>query len=501
VGLGQVLREFGVKVSLSFDGKAVDQAESRIKKFSSEMKSFALEVAGVSAGLFATGKSFSHFSREVVDQADGLGITTDALQEYEYAAGVAADATREDVVGAFKNLGDTLDKARAGVPEASQALYNMAAAGGKTKEMLAAIQNPMTKVSDVALLLSSGIQKMSEKNPLAARRMTELAYGSDKLYNLWRKGPDAIKALNSEADKNSVLNEKMLREGKLMDQQITKLWFVFRKFGLEIGAKIMPHVMKLVGQFEKWFKANQKLIASGITGFLDTLANVLEGVFDAGVGIIKFLEPMIAALGGASQVVKDLVYAFVAFKTISIASSFLSMGFAIAKFAATLLGIGPTFSTIASSIGGLAGTIGSFLGGLTAVVAAGWAGYELATKLNDYIDSKTGGQGIGGKLYDLIHPDEQKEILNQAGPKSKVASAPRVAPFSQVGPTAAYAGGGTSQGPVVNQTHNVVNNLTVSTPEKATVSDTATAAKKAQTDANEMAMRKAKADAARTRVY
>ena len=508
MAMGEVLRELGVKVSLAFDGKKVDEAENKIKKFSSEMKSLALEVAGLSAGLFGIGKSFSGFGRSVTDQANALNITTDALQEYEYAAGVAADATREDVVGAFQNLGDTLDKARAGVPEASQALYNMAEAGGVTKEMMAALQNPLTKVNDVALLLSTGIQKMSVANPMAARRMTELAFGSDKLYNLWRQGPDAIKNLNKEADRNSVINSKMLAQGKLMDQQLTKIYFIFRKFGLEIGSKVMPHVMKLVGEFTKWFAANKKMIASGINDFLDALANTLEAVFTAAVAIAKALGPVINMMGGTANAVKLLLASFVAFKAFSITASFIEMGISIFKVLGPLLQLGNVFGMIGrafkafSLIEGIAdilpaltlfgegalAALAPLLPVMAAIAAAGVAIHDIMTIMSGggFKDTWT------GKGWEKV-----KEGVGWAGDKLKGLSFAGAAPYGQVAPAGAAAATGAAGGPVVNQENNHTNNVTVMLPPGAKAADVTPAVAKGMSDVNEQNNRFALANAQR----
>lgn len=132
MGFGEVLREFGVKVSLNFDSKKVEEAQNKIEKFGGKLRSFAFEVAGLSAGVFEFQNLFTSNARSLQNQADLLGINTEQLQEYEYAAKVAADATREDLVGSLQTLGDTMDKARAGDLAARQALEQIGAASGNT---------------------------------------------------------------------------------------------------------------------------------------------------------------------------------------------------------------------------------------------------------------------------------------------------------------------------------------------------------------------------------
>jgi hypothetical protein len=512
VALGEVLREFGVKVSLAFDGKKVDEAEKRMKDFGSEMRSFALEVAGVTAGLFATGKSFTSFGRSIENQAGALNITTDELQEYEYAAGVAADANREDLVASFQNLGDTMDKARAGVPEARQALFNMANAAGRGGELIAKLHDPMFKVTDAAKLLSDGINKMSLSNPMAARRMTELAFGSDKLYNLWRQGPAAIDALNKEADKNSVINKKMIDQGYKLDQQLTKIWFIFRKFGLEIGSNVMRHLMPMINQFMRWFGANQKLISSGINGFLDALAEGLKAVFETTVAVARALGPVIDLLGGTGNAVKLLISAFVAWKALGIASSFISMlsGIAgllpsISTLVGVFSGLGEAFKSLSLIEGvadilpaielfgtGALAALAPLLPVMAAIAGAGVAIHDIMTLLSggSFKDTWT------GKGWDKV-----KEGVGWVSDKVKGIGNMSVGgamPYTQVAAAGAGAGGGSTS--VTQENHfTTQNNITV--PSGTSAPAASAMISKANVDSHEELMRKAKMDAARSRQY
>jgi hypothetical protein len=383
----------------------------------------------------------------------------------------------------------------------------MAEAGGVTKEMMAALQNPLTKVNDVALLLSNGIQKMSLSNPMAARRMTELAFGSDKLYNLWRQGPDAIKALNKEADRNSVINQKMLAQGKLMDQQLTKIYFIFRKFGLEIGSKVMPHVMKLVGEFTKWFNANKKMIASGINGFLDALANALEAVFDSAVAIAKALGPVIDMLGGTQNAVKLLLAAFIAFKAFSVTASFVEMGISIFKVLGPLLqlgnvlgGIGQAFKAFSLIEGvadilpaltlfgeGALAALAPLLPVMAAIAVAGVAIHDIMTILSggSFKDTWT------GKGWEKV-----KQGVGWAGDKLKGLNFAGAVPYGQVAPAGAAATSGAA-GPTIQQENNHTNNVTVMLPPGAKAADVTPAVAKGMSDVNEQNNRFALANAQR----
>ena len=162
MGMGEVLREFGVKVSLAFDSKKIDAAEDKLKKFGDEMKSFALQVGGMAAAVFESQNLFTSNARSLQNQADMLGINTEKLQEYEYAAKVAANVNREDLVGSMESLATTMDKARAGDVEARQALENIGGAMGDQSAIIAKLNDKNYTAADAMLDMSAGIEKISK---------------------------------------------------------------------------------------------------------------------------------------------------------------------------------------------------------------------------------------------------------------------------------------------------------------------------------------------------
>jgi hypothetical protein len=89
-------------------------------------------------------------------------------------------------------------------------------------------------------------------------------------------------------------------------------------------------------------------------------------------------------------------------------------------------GVQPVYVTNAAEIAGKSGIVDALAGGagmagkLAGVakfgggaLAAGFGGYEVGSLINDKINDMTGGQGIGGKLYDALHPDEFKAAIKE----------------------------------------------------------------------------------------
>jgi hypothetical protein len=510
MGMGEVLREFGVKVSLNFDSKKIDAAETKIKKFGSEMRSFALEIAGMTAAVFESQNLFTSNARSLQNQADMLGINTEALQEYEYAAKVAANMNREDLVSSMETLATTMDKARAGDVEARQALENIGGAMGNQSAIIGKLNDKNYTAAQAMLDVSGGIEKISKSSPIAAKRLLEMAMGSDKLYNMMRQGPKAIQALTEEGKKNFALSAKTIKQGYEMDIQMSKLWLMFRKMGYEIGFSVMKHLTPMINAFTKWFVLNKKVIASGINAFLDALANGLEIVFTGATAVWKVMEPLIEAMGGMKTAMSVLISTFLVFKAINIVGAFVGMigpilGLlpSLTALGGVLSGLGEAFAVF-TEIGALADILPAITlfgeGALAALApllpvmlgigAAAVGIHDLAVILSGgaFKDTWT------GKGFDKAKTAFSSVSGIGAGLAGKAGS---VAPSGY----AAFGGGGAANPAPVTQENHFHTENNISVPPGTTPHAAAHMISKANVDSHENMMVKAKMDAARSKVY
>lgn len=506
MGFGEVLREFGVKISLAFDGKKFEEVNDKVEKLGAKLSGVALGLAGATAGVFEFQNLFTSNARSLQNQADLLGISTEKLQEYEYAAKIAADVNRDELAASLQTLGNTMDKARAGDLAARQALEQIGGASGNTALILGRLNDKTYKVTDAFKDLSGGIQAISKNSPQAASRLTEMTLGNAKLYNLLKEGPKAIDALTEEGKKNFALNENMIRQGAEMDKQMSRLWMTFRKFGYEIGFSVMKHLAPMIQQFTRWFEVNKKVIASGINTFLDALANGLKAVWEDAEMLVHALGPVIDLLGGSKNAVNALIGAFVAYKTLGIAMTFIELGASIYKLVpafSILSGLFEAFKsftlieTLADVIpalqlfgSGALAALTPLLPVIAAIAAGGVAIHDLMTILSggNFKDTWT------GKGWEKV-----KEGVGWVSDKVSKMNLPTGADYA-ITPNANPAFGGGANG-AVDQDNHFETNVTVSVPPGTTMTQASGMVSKATVDSHEKLMIKAKLDAARSRQY
>ena len=361
MAFGETLREFGVKISLIFDKKKAKEAQDAVEDLGAKMKSFALGLAGMTAGLFESQNLFTSNSRALEDQAQTLGITTEALQAYEYAAKVGANVNREELVGSFEKLADTMDQARAGIPEAAQAIYQIGeAAGIGGQNLLNKMRDPTFKVTDAMNVMADGIKRIQQTSPMAAQRLAEFALGNAKLIPLLRMGSDGVSKLTDEGYKNFVMSDKMIRQGKAMDQQMSRIWLTLRKMSYEIGFGVMKHLTPMINAFQKWFEANKSIISSDINDFLDVMADTLQLVYRGLTLGFRAFHAISGAMGGTKNALSALVVGFGLFKAAQFAGTLFSAARAVGvllpgftQLAGAVVGVGRAFKAF-SLIGSLA---------------------------------------------------------------------------------------------------------------------------------------------------
>ena len=503
MALGEVIQEFGVAISLNFDEKAASKAQDKIKKLGDELKSFGLGIAGMAASVFEMGNLFSSNARSLQNQADMLGINTDELQEYEYAAKVAADVNREDLVSSLHSVGMMMDRARAGDQDAINTLLKLSESGVGTAKMLENLHNRSYKATDAMRDLSAGIQNVYRSSPQAAARLAEAAFGNDKLMPLLKDGPAALDKLTAEAKKNWVMSQAQIRQGKEMDIQFTKIWLTFKKLGYEIGEKVLKHIKPMVEQFRKWFAANKELIGSGINDFLDIFADVLKSTFEIITETAKALGPLIEALGGTKEAIKLLVEGFLLFKG--------------AQFASTLAGIIAGFNALT-----IAGT--PFLGWVAAVGAVVAAFHDLYEMLFngksfketwigqgvDYVEKLLMSIGllkeslhiytaIGDKLSDWWEGNNKEKTSFSAQGAGRIGN-PSSGALAKFGAPIAQPNGPSPNGDV-NQSNSFTITNHISIPPHTPAHVASEMITKSNTDSHEKMLYKAKQDAARKRNY
>jgi hypothetical protein len=326
-GFGETIREFGVKLSLQFDKKGFEAAGEKVEKISSNLRHFSFEIAGAATAFLGFAALSGITARKLENQADILGINTEELQRYAYAAKIAAGTTEEDFAGALGTLGDTLNEVRRGNIEAGAALNSLGALADKSKEIQEAFKNPKTTALDLFKIIQPGFNQITDA--VTRARLATQIFGNNALIPLLKMAPEKMEALAREGDRVAVTSEKQTAAAKALWQQYVKLGESFEKVSRGIGFTFMQVARPYLDMLLKWVATHQQLIRLNVAQAFKALAEILPVAVEAGKDFFHGLSAIVEKLGGTKNALKDLFAAYLIFKGVQLGTGLVQLGVAI----------------------------------------------------------------------------------------------------------------------------------------------------------------------------
>lgn len=265
-------------------------------------KRFAMAATGLTA--FVAGAVNSAASIQKVSET--TGVSTDALQEWAYAAksvGVSASAVESDLAKMQK-----------------QAMWT-----GRSLESWADTFKGMSAPQ--------------------ANMWGEAIGISPDTVRLLREGREGIAALRKEAHSvGAVISPEDLKRAAQLKTSVMSLTTQLRAFGTTIAIGTLPMIDKLVTSFKEWLNVNKEWVASNITKFLENLGRVFNELWEDGKKLVDWFKETLGPIGDFgkklweatdwAKLLKGALVLLVAYFAPAIAAFGLAVGAVIALSAA-----------------------------------------------------------------------------------------------------------------------------------------------------------------------
>lgn len=279
--------------------KGLDGVVATVKEAT---KRFAMAATGLTA--FVAGAVNSAASIQKVSET--TGVSTDALQEWAYAAksvGVSASAVESDLAKMQK-----------------QAMWT-----GRSLESWADTFKGMS---------------------IPQANMWGDAIGiSPDTVRLLREGREGIAALRKEAHAvGAVISPEDLKRAAQLKTSVMSLTTQLRAFGTTIAIGTLPMIDKLVTSFKEWLNVNKEWVASNITKFLENLGRVFNELWEDGKKLVDWFKETLGPIGDFgkklweatdwAKLLKGALALLVAYFAPAIAAFGLAVGAVIALSAA-----------------------------------------------------------------------------------------------------------------------------------------------------------------------
>ena len=202
----------------------------------------SVTVTGAAAAMNLMVKGAADEAMELQKLSDKTGLSTDALQEWGYAAKAAggdAKAVQNDLVGLQQKFMGT----------------------GKSAEKS-------------LLSMADSFSKMSGSRA----QIHGKAWGlSDDTIALLRKGRDGIEQLRKEAHAlGGIIPSESIKRAAEFKRQMGELQFAFKGISTQVAIAMMPALSRVVELFKGWIGENRQFISLGLEAVMTGLVNGLE---------------------------------------------------------------------------------------------------------------------------------------------------------------------------------------------------------------------------------
>ena len=358
---GSLGRELGIdKVSASF-GKVASSARGAVSAVSSLAPALGA-LAGVAtvAGIASLATNWGKLGAEISKSSAVLGVSTSELQAYQAAARLAGGSA-EDMTGALKSLGDTLEDAS--FNRNNQALILMNQLGitmTKTKSGAVDATRALRQVAEAISKQNGNVQ---------AQRLIARTFGVEQLLPMLQKGAAGIEAYVAQARSlGSVMSPAQIAAANEYAQNMTKLDIAVDGLKQSIGNALVPVLSPLLEQLSQWVTQNRELIATNVADFVKSIATWVKSVDWKKVG--DDVGGFVDAIGGVKGVAIGLAaitFAGPIAGVLSLIASLTKLATVAAPAAASALGSVGSTGLIGKL--GIAGLLS--WGGLKAAKAAG----------------------------------------------------------------------------------------------------------------------------------
>jgi hypothetical protein len=378
-----IIQELVATLGIDVDSQVFSRAEAAIRGVTTGLLGLAAAGVGAIVGLGAIVRSTAEAGAHVKDLSNKLGVSTQALQELEYAA-------KLDGID-FESLTTGLRMLSRGVQEAKDGSTEFAATFRKLHIDPKFSNDTEEMLKQVADAFADGkLKTQAEKTSVA---MQLFGRSGTELIPLLEEGADGIEELRARArELGIVMSDETIAASAKFDDTLDDLGFALRGLKFAIGTPLIGAFTKLATAISAIVVETQKWIKTNLPKFLDKTATAGKNLEIVLTGIKVSLSALAIGLG-----LYKLSLVSITLETLKLTAAQLAWG-------------------SAALIAGARAALGA------ALAIAPWLaiGAFIALLANDLYVFVEGGDSLIGRMihwFDQFDPDSSPliELLRAAG--------------------------------------------------------------------------------------
>lgn len=316
-----------ITADISSFNNALAQSKRSIQRHYGELLNIA-KIAGaamvgigttVLASMFKMGDSFAKAADDAATMGDRLGMSAQAVQEYQYALEML-DTTFEAFEGGMKIMVRQLGNARIGNEQAAKAF-------GMLRISMQAVRK--LTPDQMFMRVADAIARIRDPAQQAAAAQLMFGRGAMQLLPALKAGAAGILLYRGEAHRlGLVMSDSAIKSGQAYDDAMKRLQASFVGFRNAVApqmaqflTQMMDNIRRVVMAFTQWAQANPQLAAQiiALAAHLATIMIPLGAILVALSPIVQLFSGLgsvigvvITALGGLSAPVVALIAAIAA---------------------------------------------------------------------------------------------------------------------------------------------------------------------------------------------
>lgn len=309
-GLGDALNDIGGKFGISLPKEMTSTLNGMLKvdaKTLAMVSSFAAAARAiyeVEKALIRMTEESAAYADEILTQSAVTGLSTEALQEYQYAAELV-DVSLDTLTSSQTKMIRSMDAARRGSKEQAEAFDKL---GISVQNADGTLRDAQEVFGDVIDALGA-ISNETERDAIA---MTIFGRSARDLNPLIKAGSDGLRELAQEAHNvGYVMSEEALDALGAVDDQLQRMNRSGEALKNQIAVGMAPAVENLKKKGTDFFVRLQEAAeGSGILevfGALLDVVSALEPLFDVLFGMAEDGVPLLQNLAFALGVVADVL--------------------------------------------------------------------------------------------------------------------------------------------------------------------------------------------------
>jgi TP901 family phage tail tape measure protein len=314
-----VIRELAVKLGLDVDAASFAEGQLAAKAVEKSLELIVEAAKATIEFLYDVGKEAIETAGKLNDTSQAIGVTTDALQELQYAGGLAG-ISADEMTQSITILSKTMAKAKAGGEEQAKAFASI---GVKVKDATGHLRPAEDVIGDIAdhfKAMPDGAEKTAKSVELFGR-------AGARMISMLNEGGEGLAELRQEAhDLGLVMDEDTIKLGDDVGDNIDRIKGIFKAIKIQAGAALFPVLKRITTSVIEWVKANKELVRQKIADMVKGIARaaeILVKAVDVLWGSFKALyDLVVGTVVGGFHILRDI------FESVGVAGRIAAIAFA-----------------------------------------------------------------------------------------------------------------------------------------------------------------------------